>query len=134
MMAALNVDEIKIKCSDGVDRTIPDLINFIESFNNNELYSYNNISYQVTAIRDSHFCGYVFITDDLPYEGHGGITYKDNVKQGFDCCHNGDIFCLAVQHLFYKNEKNATFKMPDFIHQECKKIIDEYLNFKNMKI
>jgi hypothetical protein len=51
-------------------------------------------------------CGYVYMGKHHPYAGdespdvdvHGGITYNDGKKMGFDCAHAGDLIPYMARY------------------------------------
>lgn len=73
------------------------------------------------------------------YECYGGITYDDkNGTKGFDCAHFEDITIFGFKNPF--ESKNATFKLSEFVHIECRNAIDTHLEklyhkiYKNLKL
>lgn len=62
-------------------------------------------------------CGYVLIGKKHPYwnlnqdfEVHGGITYEDGIKVGFDCSHSGDLVPHAQMRSFRSGRSNPYYE------------------------
>ena len=83
----------------------------------------------------SYWCGYI-ISDDrsklnqlLTFRNiHGGWTYDDNNKIGFDCAHSYDlVFLFGIDELDNFNNsqlENYTYKSPEWVIQELKNYIN----------
>lgn len=99
-----------------------------------------------------HLCGYVKIPeghnyfckdyDDIPVSCHGGLTFSDESKIGFDCGHMWDIVpsmvkirkdnglihqiplpFLPTEFIFFEN----TYKNIEFCVKECESIVDQLI-------
>lgn len=130
----------KYLCSDSVYRTIPEIISILNPYEIAQSFEYRGHIYKIELCRHNHLCGYINIDGELPYEGHGGITGNSGDFQGFDCANSmdywlGDVFDTRLENFDTRSKsksksksRNRSFKTPDFVHSECKKMIDEYLD------
>lgn len=118
----------KLLCSDLIFRSENEIMEIMKEyvFPLNSIFTHRNIKYSI-KFHKTHLNGYVDIQGELPYEGHFGITGGLDGYQGFDCNHCDDL-CLCDFKNDYVLFEGATFKMPEFVHQECKKMIDAYLD------
>jgi len=116
----------KLLCSDLIFRSEDEIMKEYV-FPLNHIFKHRNIKYTIQFYK-THLNGYVDIQGEFPYEGHFGITGGClEGYQGFDCSHCDDL-CLSDFKNDYVLFEGATFKIPEFVHQECKKIIDAYLD------
>uniref|UniRef100_A0A6C0AFR1 Uncharacterized protein n=1 Tax=viral metagenome TaxID=1070528 RepID=A0A6C0AFR1_9ZZZZ len=121
----------KLLCSDLIFRTENEIMEIMQEFvfPLNPIFKHRNIKY-IIQFYAGNLKGYVDIQGKLPYKGHFGITGGIlGTYQGFDCAHSGDL-CLwhFQERCAYGICEGYTFKMPEFVHEECKKMIDAYLN------
>ena len=95
--------------------------------------------YQFTAIEHKvawyhWFCGYVKLNNmylntdylDIPIECHGGITFKDELKEINPQIDNGIWIGFDTNHIF----DDETTQNEEFITEECKRIIDQLLKLE----
>jgi hypothetical protein len=96
---------------------------------------YRGFSYFIERKLMGHICGYVFIPKmkkTLSYyedkiNVHGGITYVDNEKIGFDSMHYYD-WNPFMNHEDHEDEYYKTnYKDSNFMIDECKKIINQLI-------
>lgn len=86
------------------------------------------------------YCGYVYVPNSTldsnrmlfeleRIDCHGGVTYYDDKKIGFDTVHFGDL----VPHFFLVGLKNSldTYKDINFCENECKEIINQLIKMGN---
>lgn len=91
---------------------------------------YRNIKYEIKRMGLGHLCGYVYlpeatkVEDQLDFQVHGGITYNDGKKIGFDCAHFGDW-------MPYFSFKEAIYKNYNFVKHEIENLIDQILEKNN---
>ena len=149
---------VKYKSSDGGEITEDEIIEMLNLYNDGQNYEYKSYNYTIQT-GGGNLCGYVSIDDELPYEGHGGITGGGFNCQGFDCAHWDDITIHDINNIKHremsklikedsidnefknilnifnkitlKDLSKSSFKTANFIHDECKKMIDEYIKCKN---
>ena len=145
---------VKYKSFDGGEITEYEIIEMLNFYNDGKTYEYQGYNYTIQT-GGGNLCGYIGIDDELPYKGHGGITSGN----GFDCAHWYDITLHDINQIKYcemnklikedsvdneiknildifnkiphKDLSKASFKTANFVHDECKKIIDEYTKCKN---
>ena len=78
-------------------------------------------------------CGYVLIGKTHPYwaqEGidldvHGGVTYTDGIKVGFDCAHAGDL--MPARHKYvgmgmHPRDTNSVYRNWAFVTEELNRL------------
>ena len=69
------------------------------------------------------------------YDIYGGIKFNNTNMIGFSTNTKNDIKLYDICDFnnindhYHDHFSNKTLKLPDFIHSECKKIIDQYLLF-----
>ena len=144
---------VKYKSSDGGEITEDEIIEMLNFYNEGKSYEYKGYNYTIQT-GGGNLCGYISIDDELPYKGHGGITSGN----GFDCAHWYDITLHDINQIKYcemnklikedsvdneiknmleimskcpkKDMSKSSFKTVNFVHDECKKMIDEYIKCK----
>lgn len=127
------------KCSDNIYRTLKKLKEELLPYSNNGLiFQYKNYQYAISCFDNNQLNGYVISVNEnqIHYEPHGGITggYLNRELNlegiGFDCSHYNDITISAITISAIEDnylDEDMVFKMPSFIHEECKKMIDSIL-------
>lgn len=97
---------------------------------------YNGYIYEIIRMKPLlHYCGYVYIPNGnresngkFYHESkvfcHGGITYYDNQKIGFDTAHFQD---LVPKMFFDYSTGYGTYKDINFCVAECESIIDQLI-------
>lgn len=122
------------KCSDGKNRSVDEIKEELSPFAYDGLiFEYKTHQYVIQFFDNNCLNGYVINVDeqDIDYVPHGEITggYKHTVAKitgiGFDCGHYDDITLNSIRFNYLYG--NGTFKMPSFVHEECKKMIDSIL-------
>jgi hypothetical protein len=130
----------RYKTSDGKYYTQVEISNVMSPFSGEGLiFEYKNYKYIIRALNlfggeNDSLAGYVFGVDNqykCNYEPHGGFTGSCThptlkIGIGFDCSHCDDITMNAIRYKYV--EKEMSFKLPSFVHNECKKIIDSIKN------
>lgn len=120
-------NSVKIRCSDNIFRSEDEIKEIVKEFETYRFFYYRGVKYAI-YFNKTHLNGYVNLEENkLKYDGHFGITgsFTNDLGEyyiGFDCAHYEDI------ELDNKNPpfENATFKLPEFIHEECQRMIDSY--------
>jgi hypothetical protein len=87
-------------------------------------------------------CGYVLVGRhhpyantgyDVPLEVHGGVTFNDGVRIGFDCAHAGDL--VPGRDLAHSDD---VYRNMAYVKAECKRLaeqlraVDPITNIKNL--
>ncbi len=134
-----NLNNILI-CDDGKNKIYLTLSTIIDKYNEYGLitgeeytFIYRNISYIIKF--NKTICGFIFINVDESeysiYDVYGGIKYNNTNMIGFSTNTKNDIKIYKIIDIININDHfiNRTLKLPDFIHNECHKIIDQYLLF-----
>lgn len=78
-------------------------------------------------------CGYVLIgkthpywTIDIDIEVHGGVTYTDGVKLGFDCAHAGDLIPARQKYagmgMHPRDKANSVYRNWAFVTEELNRL------------
>ena len=132
-----------ILCDNGKNKKYYTLSSIIDKYNEYGLingeennFVYRNISYIIKF--NKTICGLIFINIDKSeysmYDVHGGIKYINENIVGFSANTKNDIKIYNFFNIndtfdinYHKNILNKTIKLPEFIHCECKKVIDQYL-------
>jgi hypothetical protein len=117
---------IRYPCSDGNQLNPLEIFEITNRYKTPQKYIHKNIEYLILCSQMNIMCGYVNIQEELPYEGHGGITGSYDLFQGFDCAHLHDIL-IMYNYVPVQFNDTSTVKLPSFVHKECHKIIDSYL-------
>lgn len=113
-------------------------------------FEYRGYIYEVVRNRTMlHYCGYVYTKFNEPNGNmiiedrnriycHGGITYSDDKKIGFDTAHYTDIVPMLIDDrtskLFddmFGFRLEPTYKDIDFCENECRNIIDQLIEMNN---
>ena len=105
-----------------------------------ELYEFNHNGYRCWVGRNFTYCwcGYVDVPkehpdygsmyDTLPIDVHGGLSFSQDGKFGFDCCKGQDInpkIIIGGQVMPDIQFAGATYKDYDFAINEVKKLADQ---------
>ena len=125
-MHELNCNSITERCSEIVD----DLRNypyFADDDDTKYCFEYNNLKCEVK--RNDSWCwlGYVYYNykgDSSDLIVHGGITYHETEKIGFDCCHAGDLL-LKFQSPFSKHTMKDKYRNYEYVVNEVIKLADQ---------
>ena len=112
---------VKYKSSDGGEITENEIVEMLNLYKGGKTYEYQNYNYTIQTGKGT-LCGYVCIDDELPYEGHGGITGGVFNCQGFDCAHLDDITIHDINNIKHREMSKSMKK--DFIDNEFKNILD----------
>jgi len=87
---------------------------------------YCDYTYSIKRQKMGHLCGYVILPDGVVidqsnennYNVHGGITYNDGKKIGFDAAHYDDWNSIITM-------EGSTYKDVNFMKNEIVKLIDQ---------
>jgi hypothetical protein len=77
-----------------------------------------------------HLCGYVYMGAHHPLASvgepdlavHGGITFNNGVKMGFDCGHAGDISPYIHTRYSFSNPAYETYRNMHFVKEQLKNL------------
>jgi hypothetical protein len=77
-----------------------------------------------------HLSGYVLMGAHHPLASvtdpdlavHGGITFNDGVKMGFDCAHAGDLVPHARMRADFSNPAYETYRNMYFVKEQLKNL------------
>jgi hypothetical protein len=78
-----------------------------------------------------HLCGYVYMGKHHPLASepepdlavHGGITYNDGKKMGFDCGHAGDLSPLMAKYMgLYMGRSNEVYRNMHFVKEQLRNL------------
>lgn len=127
-------------CNDGKNNkymTLSSIVDIYEKYGlitgEEHVFIYRNISYSIKF--NKTICGFVYINIDRSecnlYEAHGGIKYHTEKCIGFSTNTQDDIKLYNICDINHCS-KGKTVKLPGFIHNECKIIIDQYLEYKEI--
>lgn len=106
-------------------------------------FTYNGYVCEVKRNFNLCWCGYVTIPkthpdfekgyDDVDIYPHGGMTYANEGKFGFDCSHAGDISPTFSHPLMYTSGFNSwgSYKDRDYVINEIKQMVDEFKQREN---
>lgn len=130
-------------------------------------FEYNGIACKIIRMELGYLCGYCYLPKDHPWIGldiseinskttveiHGGITYSEDDKIGFDCAHSEDLFPsiekikskqkrindeLDLSMISFKkrfaNFFERTYRNFDFVVNECKTLADQIIKAKKFKV
>jgi hypothetical protein len=127
-------------CSDKKYRNLKEIMEELSPFSDyGKIFEYRNYQYVIQFFDNNYLNGYIVYNDtmnvdDITYTPHGEITggYRNDILDitgiGFDCAHYNDITIYDIQNNHIR--KNATVKMPLFVEDECKKMIDSIYNIE----
>lgn len=91
-----------------------------------QVWNYRDIKLQALRAEHGAWCGYMFTTMDLPESvekaAHGGITYGDREKVGFDCAHLGDWVPQFGDII-----PQGTYRTFEFVKDVCERMADKLL-------
>lgn len=85
-----------------------------------------------------HLCGYVYLPDEHKLRGvsinelssidvHGGVTFFDGEKAGFDCAHAGD---LQPYHPYGEGVGFDTYRSLEWVKAETNHMADQLAKVK----
>jgi hypothetical protein len=103
---------------------------------------YRGVAYEIKRSTFGHLCGYTYMDKDSAdydidhtlgsvFHVHGGITYHDGSKIGFDTAHMMDW--SAAMAPFFKSY-TGTYKNVEFVRNELKQLIDQIVARRNTVI
>lgn len=110
-----------------------------------ENFKYRNYDCELKRNVSGCWLGYVILKHPIPdehidnIEVHGGITYNDGSKIGFDCAHYDDIipllstgvgtflsFCNIIDTLVHDiSTDQPTYKDRNFVIDQLKSVVDQ---------
>ena len=128
-------------------------------FHEESTFEYYRYTCKVLFMKNGYRCGYVEVPKDHPLYGksydeynefidcYGGLTYseyslegkrsEDGQWIGFDCNHCDDDIDIEAFNKYFPNEKlsipsyGGTMKTLDFCEAECRKIVDQLVDYKD---
>lgn len=108
-----------------------DLEAIIENEGDFRAFSYKGFDCSIVRSDLGYLCGYVSVHDSYKskidnLDCHGGITYKDDDRIGFDCAHSFD-YVPRFAHIYGDAAEILEYRTMDFCVAECKKIVNQIL-------
>lgn len=114
----------------------------IEMEADDNAFIYKGIQCEIRRTRQSHFVGYIIIPNITKKQCqiisnniHGGITYQEHDKIGFDADHNSDVSIkdFELESIFPDIQllsPHASYKTMAYMEREIKTAIDKLLEIE----
>jgi hypothetical protein len=113
------------------------LIDTIIREGDKKVFYHHGLKCEIIRMKMGFWCGYVHknknLTFDQDYNIHGGVTFDDKIKIGFDCAHCCDLvpsYDLRTFKMLFESQKYDIYRTKNFAIYETKRLADQ-IYFQN---